>query len=135
MNADAFDKVCDRLASALDPAGHERRRWAKDEGAKLDKVAELIQQIFATRDDFDVQPASQTLDARGFILTLEPHQKVAHLTVKLSRDAIAIWPVEVEGGIATVSPRGNIPGLVPLEDITPSSVGNAVANALSRISV
>ncbi len=50
MTTDAFNKACDRLANGIDPAGHERRRWAKDEGAKLDKVAELIQQTFAARE-------------------------------------------------------------------------------------
>ncbi len=135
MPTDAFNKACDRLASELDPSGHEYRRWAKDERAKLEKVAELIQQTFANRDDFQIQPALGTRDARSFLLTLGETNAVAQLTAKLSGDGISIWAVEVGGGGATVSPQTNVPDPVPLDDITLETVTDALAAALNRIRV
>ena len=134
MATEAFNKACDRLASQLDPGGHEDRRWAKEEGAKLDKVADFIQQIFADRDDLGVQPAPGIREARGFVLTIKPDHQVARLTAKLSANVITIWAVQVEGGAATISQHNNVPGSVPLDDITLETVGDALAAALNRIS-
>lgn len=131
MSSAAFEKACDRLSRELDPSGHEHRRWAKDEGAKIVKVAELMTQLFEGKDGLKLEPQSQTRDARCFVLTVGS-DKVAQLTAKLSENSINIWAVEVAGGSATVSSHG--PGVVPLATVTPESVADAVAAALDRIS-
>jgi len=131
MTTEAFDRICDRIARDLDPQGHKDRRWAKDEGAKLDKVADLIEQSFAKRDDLQVQPTANTKDTRGIVLSLG-QDSVARLTAKMFGNAITIWAAEVEGGTVPVAPNG-IPGNIALDEITPQTVADAVAAALNRI--
>jgi hypothetical protein len=132
MSTDAFKNACDRLARDLDPNEFEKRRWEKDEGAKLNRVADLIKEVFSAREDLQVQSTTSTVDARGLLLTLGS-TKVAQLTAKLTQGGITVWAVEVEDGVGSVPPTTNIPGLIPLNNITPEAVADAVADALNRI--